>query len=137
MSAKTHAEPLELHLEEAGTQVLEYDGWRSFKMEQNFSEKKQKRTGEAGMPDRLYIRYLAISGATKDWSEFAEVLWIEWKRLKGKKATETSQSQKDWQLLERKRGALIWVPGEDFPATIEGFREHYKTSGLMRRPIIS
>ena len=91
------------------------------------------------MPDRLYIRpiwigepkFIAYSGAG------AEVLWIEWKRMKGNKATETSQSQKDWILLERKRGALIWVPGEDFPATLKGFREHYKNSGLMRHPILS
>lgn len=123
----------EAHIEQACTQILQIDGWRAFKMEQNFSEKKQKSVGESGMPDRLYIRYWDYPPKRGG----GEILWIEWKRLDGKKATVTSQAQKDWILIERSRGALLWVAGEDFPSTIEGFREFYKTSGCMIHKILT
>lgn len=101
-------------------------------MEQNFSEKKQRAFGEAGMPDRLYIRYCSIHNP--GWREFrgevqAEVLWVEWKSLKG----HPSPDQQLWILDERKRGALVLCAGIDFPASIEGFREWYAQSGLNRR----
>jgi hypothetical protein len=28
---------------------------------------------------------------------------------------------------------MTWIANEDFPATVNGFREHYAQSGLMRR----
>jgi len=37
--------------------------------------------------------------------------------------------------LERKRGALTLIAGQDFPATIEGFKAWYIGSGLNRRTI--
>jgi len=107
-------------------------------MEQNFSEKKLKIIGEAGMPDRLYIRYAYIDCMYTPYLRVvSEVLFVEWKRLEGKNATKTSQRQKYWILLERNRGAVVWIAGEDFPATIEGFRKHYKNSRLMRHAILS
>jgi hypothetical protein len=117
---------LEAHIELAGTQIMEWDGWRSFKMEQNFSEKKQKSVGEPGMPDRLYLRY-----------DSGDIAWIEWKRIKGKLATKALQHQKTWHARERARGGKTYIAGEDFPATIEGFRNWYCRSGLMRNQILS
>lgn len=130
----------EAHIEEACTRILELDGWRSFKMEQNFSEKKLKSVGEPGMPDRLYMRPTMKYPPSLPHSSMAlytEVFWVEWKRLRGKSPTKASQHQKDWHALARKQGALTYIAGEDFPATIEGFREFYKSSGLMRRQILS
>jgi hypothetical protein len=125
---------LEKDIERTCTDFLACDGWRPFKMEENFSEKKLKRTGEAGMADHLYIRYDCLVEIIFDHPEIderkhAEVLWIEFKRKGGKAA----QHQKDWHTLERKRGALTLIAGEDFPASIEGFQEWYRGSGLQRR----
>lgn len=119
-------------IEQTCTEILEWDGWRSFKMEQNFSEKKQKLTGEAGMADRLYIRYSPIHNP--GWRDLrcevqADVMWIEWKSLSG----HTSPEQQLWILAERKRGALVLCAGINFPASIEGFRQWYAKSGLQRR----
>lgn len=131
---------LERDLENYGTGLLELDGWRSFKMEQNFSERKVKLVGEAGMPDRLYLRYYDPRFDRSEWLEGegtawqraqAQVLFVEWKRKGGK----AKQHQLDWIAAERARGALVWLAGEDFVATPEGFYEHYAGSGLMRKTI--
>lgn len=121
-------------------------------MEATWSEKKRKGVGEVGMADDLFIRYwsgyrkdaVRDIGGIPDLLTEAQVLWIEWKRLmpskRGKtwgRATQAAIHQKAWHALERSRGALTWIGGEDFPASIEGFREHYKKSGLMRRNILS
>ncbi len=126
---------LEKHIEQTSTQLLEADGWRSLKMEQNFSERKRKLVGEAGMPDRLYIRYGLAWGSLTErifipaWVS-AQVLWIEWKRPKGK----FSKNQEEWHRRERLLGALTMVAGVDFPASIEGFAHWYADSGLCRNP---
>ncbi len=126
----------EASIESGITSILEYDGWRSFKMEQNFSEKKRQTFGEAGMPDRLYIRYTPQPWefhTDNDWHKGAEsqawVLWIEHKRHKGI----ASAAQKLWHAAERKRGALTLIAGVDFAASIEGFEIWYSQSGLKRR----
>jgi hypothetical protein len=35
----------------------------------------------------------------------------------------------------RARGALTLIAGEDFPASVDGFRCWYAASGLRRRPL--
>jgi hypothetical protein len=130
----TASKPLkvsEADIEKTCTQILEWDGWRSFKMEQNFSERKQKRTGEAGMPDRLYIRYWknCPGPGGKGPAECADLMWIEWKALGGR----VSQAQHDWQAAEVARGALVLCAGRTFPASIDGFKAWYAASGLQRR----
>ncbi len=123
----------EADIEKAVDDLLQYDGWRSFKMEQNFSEKKRRTFGEAGMPDRLYIRYMPRirhwTPTEEEYGPEAEVIWIEHKRHKGI----ASASQKLWHAAERKRGALTLIAGQDFEASIEGFISWYKSSGLMRK----
>lgn len=130
----------EADIEKTCTDLLELDGWRSFKMEQNFSERKVKVTGEKGMPDHLYIRsgltYWLIEHAgldTNDITTYAvlagsQVMWIEYKSAKGLLATH----QRLWHETERRRGALVLVAGVDFPASIEGFQSWYRSSGLNR-----
>jgi hypothetical protein len=59
------------------------------------------------------------------------VLWIEGKSKNGR----VSQRQADWHLLERKRGAMVIVAGQDFEPEIEDFIDFYRHSGLQRRPL--
>lgn len=136
---------LEKSIREACADILILDGWRRLPMEQNFSEKKRKTVGEPGMADDLFIRYAWIgcnkSPEFQGWHrEDAQALWVEWKRLlpvkRGKtwgRATKASNEQKAWHALERSRGALTLIAGEDFPASVDGFRDFYKASGLARR----
>ena len=124
----------EKQLQKHAEDILQLDGWRVFRPEQNFSERKRKVVGEAGAPDGLYVRYGGFFHDGSDAADFmsecaAEVMWIEWKSAKGRPST----AQKIWHAAERKRGALALIAGEDFPATIDGFKEWYKNSGLMRK----
>lgn len=116
---------LERHIEEAICNFLEIDGWRSIKMEQNFSERKMKTVGERGMPDRLFIRYAPNGelGFGRDYGT-AQVLWVEMKRPKQK----LREEQRKWHRQEYLRGALVLTAD-----SIDEFRKFYMKSGLNRR----
>lgn len=160
---KPRAHP-ERDLEKACSDLLQLDGWRMLKTDPGsdvsvigsirrailgcpalnhvreliFGILKRctrgKGFGEVGMADCLYIRY---DPHPHDWPKTnpapcqGEILWIEFKSLTGK----VSQHQRLWHAAERARGALTWIAGQDFPATTDGFLEHYRSSGLMRRKI--
>lgn len=111
--------PTELDLERAIRDLLEWDGWIVRKMERNYSERKRKSVGELGMPDLLAIRYIQDSFA-------AEVLWIEVKRTFRQKATKAAGHQHEWHTRERRRGAFTVIAGEDFEASIDGFKLWYR-----------
>jgi hypothetical protein len=66
--------------------------------------------------------------SARGFTAISAVLWIEFKALKG----QPSKAQLDWHAKERARGALTWIAGVDFPASVEGFRAHYLASGLAR-----
>jgi hypothetical protein len=127
----------EAHIQQTCTQMLELDDWRSLRTSPVSNRARGVGFGELGMADHLYIRYGSETPAKmrefmpgdETW---AQVMWVEWKKLKGK----AEPHQRIWIELERKRGALVLLAGEDFPASIEGFRAFYKTSGLMRRRIL-
>lgn len=118
---------LERDLEKAASDFLALDGWRVLKQELNWSERKKKSVGEKGMPDRLYIRY-GLTGTIGHSEAGAQVMWGEWKRVGGK----PSAAQLKWHEIERARGALTFIAGVDFPATIEGLQVWYSKSGLQR-----
>jgi hypothetical protein len=112
---------------------LRAERWRVFEIEHEFSERKRKTFGESGMPDILAIRYRPLIEPPRV-VRLSEVLWVELKRIdKRGRATKPAPAQSYWHALERGRGALVWVAGEDFPATIEGFTAHYRASGLALR----
>jgi hypothetical protein len=114
-------------------EYLQWDGWRCFHFEYGFDERSKKTHGEEGMPDLLCIRYgTGRCGVPTDGSNDV-VMWLELKRPIGDRATQAAQHQRDWHLLERKRGAFTLIAGQDFPATIEGFQQWYEKSGLKRR----
>ena len=133
----------ERDIERTCSDFLELDGWRSLKTDPVSDRARGKGFGEIGMADRLYIRYGDIElfdrhigqkepndypwMKCKRWN--CEVLWIEFKSAKGK----PSLKQLDWHRAERARGALTWIAGVDFPASIEGFMAFYRQSGLLRR----
>ena len=143
----------EAQIQEACAGLLAHDDWRRIRTD--LKRLRGMGVQERGMADDLFIRYkpapyeIHMDGVNPDnpraigwWKKGlecqAQVLWIEFKKLdKNGKPTKASPKQIEWQALERKRGALIWQAGVDFPATIDGFREHYKRSGLMRKRIIS
>jgi hypothetical protein len=115
--------------------MLALDGWRRVR-----TDMKQLRgmgVQEPGMADDEFVRYKFRTQANAKSGQFyaqalAEVMWIEWKKKGGKAA----DHQNDWHRLERARGALTLIAGEDFEASIEGFKEWYVKSGLMRNKIL-
>lgn len=135
--------PLEKHLQEACAHILELDGWRRLRTDPVSRREWGKGFGEPGMPDDLLIRYGTIGPCIPEESALAEVLWVEWKRLlpskRGKtwqRVTRAANHQKAWHVLERSRGALTLIAGEDFQATVDGFIAWYRGSGLMRHEIL-
>lgn len=133
--------PLEALIEAECTKILEEDGWRPLRTDPVSDRSKGKGFGELGMADHLYIRYCysgeACEASAKIGGQWdirarilhSQVIWIEFKRP-GAKA---KKHQTSWHTKERARGALTLIAGEDFPATVEGFRQWYRNSGLMRR----
>jgi len=122
--------------------LLALDGWRHLRCDPMSDPVRKRYVGEVGMADELYIRYNDARCLRHEYgvgySEFddctctrADVLWIEFKRPGYKARTH----QLRWHHEERLKGAVVWLFGKDFPATVDGFLEHYRKSGLMRREI--
>lgn len=109
------------------TNLLEQDGWRSLRTDPVSDRGRGKGFGEPGMADHLYIRY-SPHGSLAIHREKTETLWVEFKSADGK----LRKNQGPWHEIERARGALTWIAGVDFPASVAGFVEHYRKSGLNR-----
>jgi hypothetical protein len=107
------------------TRLLEMDGWRALRTDPVSDRGRGKGFGEPGMADHLYIRYW-------DWNSHhkhhPDILWVEFKSCDGK----PKKHQTEWHTKERARGALTWIASVDFPASVAGFVEHYRKSGLNR-----
>lgn len=140
VSTKKRREPVvsEAAIQEACCDILALDDWR--RINTDLKHLRGMGVQEPGMADDLFVRYWAGLGVrgpgVADHSDLlaeAQVMWIEWKRKGGK----AGDHQTAWHILERKRGALVLVAGEDFAASIEGFKAWYRGSGLMRKRIIS
>ncbi len=112
----------ESDLEDAIISLLCWDGWRVFRFGWALTEAKRE-LGEVSSPDLLAVRYCGCAPG------LAEILWCEVKSRRGK----ADAGQKLWHDAERKRGALVWCAGLDFPATVDGFRDFYGASNLKRR----
>ena len=120
------------HLIEAEcTRLLEQDGWRALRTDPVSDKSRGTGFGEKGMADHQYTRYacrVEPSATNEAARALSETLWIEYKSAKGKPA----KHQTEWHTKERARGALTWIAGVDFPASVAGFVEHYRKSGLNR-----
>jgi hypothetical protein len=133
----TKAKPiLEKDIQKNGRDLLLLDGWRLIKTDPE--QLRGMAVQEKGIADDLFIRYLSrpCKGAGCDLSTCgheahskAQVLWIEWKRPRGKVA----QHQRDWHLLERTHGAATLILGDDIDATFAAFKAWYFKSGLCQK----
>ena len=126
-------------IQETCAELLEWDGWRRIRTD--LKHLRGLGVQEKGIADDLFIRYhveaVRLHYRTVEETARTEAMWIEFKRIKPTgKATKASKHQAGWHLLERKRGALVLVAGEDFSASIEGFKEWYRHSGLMRKEFL-
>lgn len=140
MKTKAAPRPTEAQIEKAISDLLELDGWRALKTDPVSDRARGKGFGEKGMADHLYIRY-RDPAITRDFQTDlplsidqiarAEVMWIEHKQPKGVVA----DHQRTWHVAERARGALSLLAGVHFTATVEGFWDWYRASGLMRKDI--
>lgn len=89
----------EKQLQNTCSEYLELDGWRRIKMDPVSDASRGKGFGELGMSDDIYIRYAndnpylrtpaGLRGDQPDFKprQWAEVMWIEWKRPKGDTGT--------------------------------------------------
>lgn len=109
--------------------LMQEDGWRALRTDPVSDKSRGKGFGELGMADYLFIRYRPPTDWQAGKPGLAEMVWCEFKARAGKVASH----QTEWHRNERARGALTWIASVDFPASVEGFREHYAASGLMRR----
>jgi hypothetical protein len=112
----------ERDIERTCTEYLQLDGWRILKTNPCSDKSRGKGFGELGMSDTLAIRYSNCLGG------YAEVVWFEWKSEFGILA----KRQLSWHLAERARGGITFIAGKDFRASIDGFLEWYRGSGLNR-----
>lgn len=125
--------PKEAEIQNACAMILEYDGWRRLRTDPVSRREWAKGFGEPGMADDLFIRYGYFEDLNLTYRHvLAEVMWIEWKRKGGSAA----EHQIAWHVLERKRGALTLIAGQDFEASVEGFKAWYQLSGLQRRSVV-
>lgn len=114
--------------------LLALDGWRMLRTDPCSDRARGKGFGEIGMADCLYIRHhvpitwLVPLARDTMYRTIAQVMWIEWKTRGGK----MSMPQKIWHSVERDRGALTLIAGQDFETSIEGFISWYRASGLNR-----
>lgn len=145
-AAAIHHLAQESTIETTIVRAMEQDGWRSFKMEYNWSEKKRKATGEKGMTDRLFLRPYNQGDPrgpvrytkTRCYNPVGDILWWEFKACQKirKMATVRDPDQVKWQTLTRAQGFLVWSAGEErlYPPTVEGCAHKYLDSGLARHP---
>lgn len=122
----------EAQIEAECTKLLEEDGWRALRTDPVSDRGRGKGFGELGMADHLYVRYSFPSHPEPIWRAVVELAWVEFKSAKGKPA----KHQIAWHQKERARGALTLIAGVDFVASVQGFRDWYANSGLMRRKTV-
>lgn len=137
--AREDANVSEALIEAECTKLLEQDGWRALRTDPVSDRGRGTGFGELGMADHLYFRYRLQDNLGFDYAavgrlagpifdSICQVLWIEFKSAGGK----PKKHQIEWHQKERARGALTWIAGVDFPASVAGFVEHYRISGLNR-----
>jgi hypothetical protein len=117
----------ELAIEAECSKLLEEDGWTVWKTTPVSDRRRAIGFGQPGMADITAFRPIRPSYPLGP--QCCEVLFVEFKT--GKQKAKSHQVQ--WHRDMRAAGFVTWIANEDFPATVEGFREHYAQSGMMRR----
>jgi hypothetical protein len=119
----------EVAIQEECVKLMEEDGWRALRTDPVSDRSRGKGFGELGMADYMFIRYRPPTDWQAGMAGLAEVIWVEFKSRRGK----PSKQQAAWHHRERSSGALTWIASVDFPASVEGFKAHYRANGLQRR----
>jgi hypothetical protein len=98
---------------------MEFRGWRPVRMQRTVVP-GAFQTGEPGIPDFLFVRYLRTA-----FSGLSVAVWIELKRARGGKV---SDEQHKWRDREKARGAIVLKASNiaDFE------REYERLFGWMR-----
>jgi hypothetical protein len=118
----------EIDVQCAVVDMLSADGWRAIRTDPVSNKARGTGFGEISMPDFLFLRYWRMDNLHNDTRPIGEMFWIEFK-APGKVP---NLAQLKWHGNERNLGALVLVVDN-----VDDFREFYKTSGLMRHPILS
>jgi hypothetical protein len=114
ISKKPPAKLLEKQVTEQVRDYLKYRGWRAIRMQRTVVP-GAFQSGEPGMPDYLFLRYLPPAKGT-----LALTLWIEFKAPGGK----PRELQSAWHYRERLRGATVWVIA-DFDCFAEQYQKKF------------
>ena len=109
--------------------LMEEDGWRALRTDPVSDKGRGKGFGELGMADHLFMRPIPAPQGVR--LSLCDVLYVEFKRGNER----AGQRQIEWHAKERARGFLTWIANTDFPATVEGFKAHYRASGLCRSKV--
>jgi len=107
------------------------DGWSVLRTDPVSDRGRAKGFGTPGMADVMFSRPAASEEQRKlGW---CQVLHVEFKTGRNQ-ATKTQQA---WHRDQRAMGFLTWIANTDFPATLQGFRNYYEQSQLMRRSAVA
>jgi hypothetical protein len=135
-NAESHVSPSqstdyrpESMIQQECVKLMQEDGWRTLRTDPVSDKSRGKGFGEVGMADMLFMLPCPIPREFIGANPLFHVLWVEFKAVHGK----PSSKQIEWHRNERARGALTWIAGVDFTASVEGFKAHYRDSGLCRR----
>jgi len=126
----------EANIQQECVKLMQEDGWRALRTDPVSNRSKAKGFGELGMADYQFTRPFYRHNDDSDTRRMntcnraaTQTVWAEFKARKGNVASH----QTDWHNKERARGFLTIIASVDFPASVEGFRNWYEKSGLMRR----
>jgi hypothetical protein len=108
---------LEKQVTEQVRDYLKYRGWRAIRMQRTVVP-GAFQSGEPGMPDYLFLRYLPPFPTPKGAA--ALCLWIEFKAPGGK----LREGQAEWHCRERLRGGSVWVV-DDLDWFAELYEKHF------------
>ena len=127
----TLADLPEAAIQEEIIKFLQEDNWRVLITTPVSNRSRGIGFGEVGMPDLICMRTIPISSTSARRSDLyaCEVLWLENKSRHGK----PQSHQVKWHLDERARGFQTWIASVDFDPSLDGLRQKYEASGLMRR----
>ena len=106
---------------------LQEDGWRALKTNPVSDRGRGKGFGTPGMADYEFTR--AASSETARKEGWCQILHVEFKSRGGK----PQKHQIEWATQTRAQGFLVWMSSVNFSPSVEGFREFYAQSGLMKR----
>jgi hypothetical protein len=115
ISKKPPAKLLEKQVTEQVRDYLKYRGWRAIRMQRTVVP-GAFQSGEPGMPDYLFLRYLPVCNQ----ATAALALWIEFKAPGGR----LREGQLEWHYREGLRGGIVWIVN-NFDRFADLYEKHF------------